>query len=220
MPKRARQLSNAKATSGDLKKAVTKKRPAQTLARSATGTVFQLKITLIDIKPPIWRRVQTRDCTLAKLHAIIQVSMGWFNSHLHLFEIGEDRYGDRGQWPRDYLEELETLDERKLKMSQITGRRIKKFGYEYDMGDGWRHTILIEKTLPAIAGVKYPRCIDGKRACPPEDCGGPWGYGDFVEAIQNRKHKRHRELIEWIGGEFDPEKFDLELVNEELQDVR
>jgi len=202
-----------------LSRAVTKSRPKKAPAKAATGTVFQLKITLNDIKPPVWRRVQTKDCTLAKLHAIIQVSMGWFNSHLHLFEIGEDRYGDLGQWPQDYLDDLETLNERKTKLSQLVEQGIKKFGYEYDMGDGWRHAILIEKMVPAEAGVKYPRCIAGERACPPEDCGGPWGYGDFVEAIQNRKHKQHRELLEWVGGEFDPEAFDLEAVNEELQEV-
>lgn len=87
------------------------------------------------------------------------------------------------------------------------------------MGDSWRHTIVIEKSVPAEAGVKYPRCIAGERACPPEDCGGPWGYPEFVDAIQNRKHKQHRELLEWVGGEFDPEEFDLEAVNEELLEV-
>lgn len=214
MPKRAVKSSNGK--KGDLAIAVSKKRPA----RTATGTVFQLKITLNDIKPPIWRRVQTKDCKLARLHDLIQISMGWYNSHLHLFEIGEDHYGDLGQWPKDYLDELETLDERKIKLSEIIGHGVKKFGYEYDMGDSWRHTIQIEKTVPAEIGVKYPRCVAGERACPPEDCGGPWGYVEFVEAIQNRKHQRHRELLDWIGGEFDPEKFDLDLVNEELEGVR
>lgn len=96
---------------------------------------------------------------------------------------------------------------------------IKKIGYEYDMGDGWKHTILIEKMVPAEAGVQYPRCVAGERACPPEDCGGPWGYPEFVEAVQNSRNKRHRELLEWVGGEFDPEAFDQEAVNEELQEV-
>jgi len=216
MPKRAVQPNGKKSKQHDLTKAVPRKRPA----KAATGTVFQLKITLADIRPPIWRRVQTKDCTLAQLHDIIQVSMGWHESHLHLFQIGEDHYGDLGQWPKNYLDDLETLNERKLKLSQIAGQGVKKFTYEYDMGDGWRHTILIEKTVPAEAGVKYPRCIGGARACPPEDCGGPWGYGDFVNAIQNPKHKQHRELLEWVGGEFDPAEFDLEGVNEALQEVR
>ncbi len=84
------------------------------------------------------------------------------------------------------------------------------------MGDNWEHTIQIEKVLEAEAGVRYPRCIAGKRACPPEDCGGPWGYGDFLEAIQNPAHPRHKELLEWVGDEFDPEAFDIDAVNEEL----
>lgn len=84
------------------------------------------------------------------------------------------------------------------------------------MGDTWQHTVLIEKTLPVEPGVKYPRCIDGKRACPPEDCGGPWGYSDFLDAVQNPKHERHEELLEWVGDGFDPEAFDPEAVNKEL----
>lgn len=98
-------------------RAVVKNRPRPRKAPGKAGTAFQVKITLNDIRPPIWRRVQTKDCTLAKLHEIIQVSMGWFNSHLRLFKIGEDHYGDLGQWPRDYLDDLETLNERKLKLS-------------------------------------------------------------------------------------------------------
>ncbi len=105
-------------------------------------------------------------------------------------------------------------------MSQVLDRGVKKFAYEYDLGDGWRHTITVEKTLPVEAGVRYPRCLDGKRACPPEDCGGPCGYADFVEAVQNPKHEQHDELLDWVGGEFDPEKFDLDAVNEELPGVR
>lgn len=192
--------------------AVSKQRPVK-----ATGVVFQLKITLNEVKPPIWRRVQTKDCTLARLHDIIQASMGWHDCHLHLFKIGEDRYGDPDQWPKEFDDDPETLNERKVKLSQLADMGVKKISYEYDMGDSWWHAILMEKTLPIEKGVKYPRCIDGERACPPEDCGGPWGYGDFVE--ENRKHKQHRELLEWVGGEFDPEAFDLEAVNEELQQV-
>lgn len=204
-------------------KAVTRHRPTPTAgsvpAKSARGSVYQLKITLNDIRPPIWRRVQTKDCTLSMLHDIIQAVMGWDDYHLHLFEIGEDRYGDPEQWPKEFEDDSDTLNERKLKLSQITGQGIKKVGYEYDMGDSWDHTILIEKTIPAEPGVKYPRCIAGERACPPEDCGGGWSYGDFVDAIQNPKHERHEELLEWVGGEFDPEKFNLDAVNKELQEV-
>lgn len=182
--------------------------------------IYQLKIALRDIKPPIWRRVQTKDCSLGKLHDIIQACMGWQECHLHLFEIAGEEFGDPEQWPKEFEEDKDTLDEHRTKLSQIAGHSIKKFSYVYDMGDGWHHTIQIEKTLPTVAGVHYPRCITGKRACPPEDCGGPWGYGDFVAAINDPQHERHEELLDWIGGEFDPEAFDIDAINEELKDVR
>lgn len=198
-----------------------KPRTATAPAKSARGTVYQLKITLNDIRPPIWRRVQTKDCTLGRLHDIIQVVMGWEDYHLHEFEIGPQRYGAPEQWQDDFWgDEPEMANERKVKLSQLVEQGVKKIRYQYDMGDSWWHTITVEKTLPAEAGVTYPRCLAGERAGPPEDCGGPWGYGDFVAAIQDPKHEQHEELLEWIGGEFDPEAFDLEAVNEELQGLR
>ncbi len=176
------------------------------------GVVYQLKITLRDIKPPIWRRVQVKDCTLNQLHDLIQTCMGWDGYHLHAFEIGGEQYSEP-----DPDGMMETEDERKVKLSQVVAGGIKKLTYTYDFGDNWDHVIQVEKTLEAEAGVRYPRCIAGKRACPPEDCGGPWGYAEFLEAIRDPKHERHEELLEWVGGEFDPEKFDIEAVNEELR---
>jgi hypothetical protein len=188
--------------------------------RSAGGgadSIYQVKITLNGIKPPIWRRVQVKDGTLATLHDVIQTCMGWEDYHLHVFEIGGEQYGLPEQWQEPGgWGEPEVGDSRKVKLTHLVARGIKKFRYIYDMGDSWEHAILIEKTLPAEAGVKYPRCIDGQRACPPEDCGGPWGYGDFLEAIQNPRHPEHADMQEWIGGEFDPEAFDLDEVNAEL----
>jgi Plasmid pRiA4b ORF-3-like protein len=179
------------------------------------GVVYQLKITLRDIKPPVWRRVQVQDCSLAKLHGIIQTCMGWSNSHLHAFEIGGEQYGEP-----DPDGMMETQDERKVKLRQVVAQGYKKFSYTYDFGDNWDHTIQVEKVLDAEPGARYPRCIAGQRACPPEDCGGPWGYGDLLDAIQNPDHERHEELLEWVGGEFDPEKFDIEEVNEDLRASR
>ncbi len=178
--------------------------------------VYQLKVALKHIKPPIWRRVQVKDCTLASLHDLIQDVMGWEDYHLHVFEIGGEQYGDPLQWQDDFGGDPEVGNEGKVKVRQLAARGVKAFGYVYDMGDNWEHTIQIEKVLEAEAGVRYPRCIAGKRACPPEDCGGPWGYGDFLEAIQNPAHPRHKELLEWVGDEFDPEAFDIDAVNEEL----
>jgi len=182
------------------------------MARSkAAGQVYQLKITLRDIKPPVWRRVQVQDCSLAKLHDIIQTCLGWDGYHLHAFDIGGEQFSEP-----DPDGMMEATDERKMKLSQVVAQGYKKFSYTYDFGDNWDHTIQVEKVLDAEPGVRYPRCTAGKRACPPEDCGGPWGYGDFLKAIQNPKHEQHEELLEWAGGEFDPEDFDIEAVNEEL----
>lgn len=203
-------------------RAVTRQRPkpksGPTPVKPAKGTVFQLKVTLNDIRPPIWRRVQTKDCTLAKLHEIIQAVMGWEDAHLHEFEIGEERYGLPEQWQGGW-DDADIRNSRKVKLSQLVEKGAKKLRYQYDIGDSWWHTIMVEKTVPVEPGIKYPRCIAGERACPPEDCGGPWSYDDFLEAIQNPKHERHEERLEWIGGKFDPEAFDVETANEELQEV-
>jgi hypothetical protein len=195
-------------------RAVSKQRPAA----GGRNSVYQVKITLNGIKPPIWRRVQVKDCTLAALHDIIQTCMSWDDYHLHVFEIGGEQFGLPDQWLESGgWDEPEVGNSRKVKLSQLVAQSIKKFRYVYDMGDTWEHTIQIEKTLPAEAGVKYPRCIDGQRACPPEDCGGPWGYGDLLEIIQDPKHPEHEERMEWIGGAFDPEAFNPDQVNAELR---
>jgi hypothetical protein len=184
-----------------------------TMARTREpGVIYQLKITLKDIRPPIWRRVQVKDCTLAKLHDIIQTCMGWDDYHLHGFEVGGEHYT-----APDPDGTLEYEDERKVKLSQIVAQGYRKFTYTYDFGDNWDHTIQVEKVLDVERGVRYPRCIAGKRACPPEDCGGVWGYSDFLEAIQNPRHPEHEEMMEWAGGEFDPEAFDAEGVNAKLR---
>ena len=188
-------------------------RPSGASAKGGAGAVYPVKITLDHVRPPIWRRVLVKDCTLAALHDLIQISMGWEDYHLHLFEIGNEQYGAPDQWEADPWGGHDVGNERKVKLSQLVGRGVKKFRYEYDMGDGWRHTIQIEKTRPAEAGLRYPRCVDGGRACPPEDCGGPWGYGDVLDALQDPSHPRHEERREWIGGDFDAEAFDLEAVN-------
>ena len=174
--------------------------------------IYRLKITLRDVKPPVWRRVELKDCSLRRLHEIIQTCMGWSDSHLHSFQIGGEEYGEP-----DPMGELEFHNEGKMKLSQVAAQGYKKFSYTYDFGDNWEHTIQLEKTAAPEPGVHYPRCTDGKRACPPEDCGGPWGYQDFLEAIQKPGHPEHEDMLEWIGGEFDPEKFDLEAVNQELR---
>lgn len=174
--------------------------------------VYQLKITLKHTKPPIWRRVQLKDCHLGKLHDIIQSAMGWYDCHLHLFDVGGEQYGvpSEDDWS-------EVQDESRLRLSRVVNSGIKKFSYTYDFGDNWEHAIQVEKVLAPEAGAKYPLCIAGKRACPPEDCGGPWGYGSFLGAISNPGHEQHKEMLEWAGGAFDPEAFSVEAVNLRLR---
>jgi len=182
------------------------------------ATVYEMKITLRGIKPPIWRRVQVKDCSLAGLHDVIQTCMGWHDGHLHEFEVAGERYGDPSQWAGDsFGDEEEVGNEKKFKLGQLVDQGVKKLRYVYDMGDNWEHDVQIEKVLPAEPGVDYPRCVAGKRAGPPEDCGGQWGYGDFLKAVQDPKHPEHEEMLEWVGGEFDPEAFDCEAVNKMLR---
>jgi len=183
--------------------------------QSKTKSVYQLKITLKDFRPPIWRRVQVKsDITLGKLHKIIQASMGWTNSHLHGFSIGGVEYGQ----PVPELN-LEIKNEQRVKLSKFVTEEKRKFFYTYDMGDSWEHEILVEKVLPHDPLVRYPVCITGKRACPPEDCGGVWGYADFLEAIQQPDHPEHESMLEWVGGAFDPDAFILSEVNQLLQQI-
>jgi hypothetical protein len=187
-------------------------RPAKTLKASRASradAMYQFKITLLESHPPIWRRIQVQDCTLDKLHEHIQTAMGWTNSHLHHFRIGEQLYGDPDLMQENF-EDMEYKDSTATKVSDIlpkNGRRFR-FQYEYDFGDSWYHEVLFEGVVGADSKAKYPLCVEGERACPPEDCGGIWGYPDFVEAIQNPDHERHAELLEWVGGRFDPEQFD------------
>jgi hypothetical protein len=184
--------------------------------KSATDAlIYQIKVTLEDSKPPIWRRLLVRsDLTLADLHGIIQAAFGWWDYHLHMFIIGETYFGVPDP---DYDGFLEMHDERKLRLHQIARREGFKFRYEYDFGDSWLHQVLVEKILPPEPAQDYPRCIKGRRACPPEDVGGIWGYYDFLEAIQDPEHEEHGEYLEWVGGEFDPEAFDLDEVNQALR---
>ena len=183
--------------------------------RSTTRVVYQIKVTLKGSKPPIWRRMQvTSETTLAQLHRILQGVMGWEGYHLYQFEVSGMEYGD----PR-MLEEMEGEDARRVTLETLVRGEKFKFLYEYDFGDSWDHELLVEKILPVEARKRYPVCLTGKRACPPEDCGGIWGYASFLEAIQDPQHPEHEEMVDWVGGEFDPEAFDLEEVNNELQNL-
>jgi hypothetical protein len=183
---------------------------------SVDRPIYQLKITLNESKPPIWRRLLVSgNTTLAKLHRIIQEGMPWQDYHLHQFIVGEVYYGVPS--PEDWHE---VEDERRVRISQLAPQEKIKFTYEYDFGDDWLHTVLVEKSLPPDPEQKLPVCLKGKRACPPEDVGGIWGYDTFVEAIKNPEHDEHDDYLQWIGGMFDPEAFDLDAVNARLRKFR
>jgi hypothetical protein len=180
--------------------------------------VFQIKVTLEGSKPPIWRRLLVRsEITLGDLHHIIQAAFGWEGYHLHQFIVGDTYYGEPHP---EYFDYVEMHDEQNVTLDRIVAGEGFKFRYEYDFGDDWRHQVAVERILVAEPEQDYPVCIKGRRACPPEDVGGIWGYYDFLEAIQDPKHEEHDEYLEWIGGAFDPEAFDLEEVNEALAALR
>lgn len=179
--------------------------------------IYQIKVTLKDTHPPIWRRIQTAsNTTLLKLHDILQIVMGWDDYHLHMFTIDGLIYGDPAD---DEFGDFGTEDESRFRLNQVISREGQQFTYEYDFGDSWDHLLLVEKILPPQEGVRYPICTKGKRSCPPEDVGGVWGYENFLNAIRNPDHEEHEEYLTWIGGKFEPEDFDLENVNDQLRSM-
>jgi len=185
-----------------------------TVKRIKSDNVFQLKITLNHIKPPIWRRVLVdSDIKLPDLHKIIQTVMGWTNSHLHQFIIGNQYYS----LPSDESF-YKVVDYRRIKLDSLFNTPKSKFIYEYDFGDGWEHSIVIEKILPRKKNTYYPICIDGKRSCPPEDCGGTFGYENLITIINNPEHEEYDEMMEWLGDYFDPKEFNIDEVNEFLRE--
>ena len=181
-----------------------------------SDAIYQFKVNLKESHPSIWRRIQVPDCTLGELHEVLQVVMGWEDCHLHQFIVRGEYYGRPDPQGKDW--DIEIEDEEKISISQIakTGRKVR-FIYEYDFGDSWQHEILLEKILEPEPSVTYPRCIEGARACPPEDVGGIWGYGDFLVAISDPNHESHAQMVEWFGRRFNPEKFSVDNVNKELR---
>ena len=178
-------------------------------------SIYQLKITLLESKPPIWRRVLvSSDVTFEELHVVIQIAMGWMGGHLHEFRMGRDiSIGDpaldEGYGPQ-------ILDDRTTLLHNMLKREKQKLNYLYDFGDGWEHQVLLERILPYNDKTILPHCVKGKRACPPEDVGGVWGYEEFLDAINDSSHPDHEDMLDWIEGSFDPETFDLDETNRRL----
>ncbi|KYK32523.1 MAG: plasmid pRiA4b ORF-3 family protein [Theionarchaea archaeon] len=174
------------------------------------NTVYQFKISLQGIKPPIWRRIQVPEpYTFWDLHVAIQDAMGWHDCHLHEFEVINPSTGSPVNIGTPYEDSGKgILPEEKQKIVDYFTMENPSAYYVYDFGDSWEHEIRLEKILPREKR-KYPACIAGKRACPPEDCGGIWGYEEFLVIIKDPEHEEYEDMLDWIGGEFDPEHFDI-----------
>lgn len=195
---------------------------ATSAARKATDAVYQVKITLKGLRPPIWRRILVKsDMTLAQLHGIIQAVMGWYDCHLHAFTTADGREYGVPDPEEDAFWGHAPLDERKAKLRQVLTPEQPRMRYTYDFGDNWEHEIRLEKTGSIDYTVRYPLCIQGKRAAPPEDVGGVWGYAGFLDAMADPTHEEHGEYREWIGRDvFDPDAFGLDEVNDALRQLR
>ena len=177
--------------------------------------VYQIKVTLLGTSPPIWRRLLVpAEATLAQLHNVLQVAMGWENGHLHEFSVGQRRFGPPE--PGDFMGMSSAEDERKVPLSSVLGRAGAKARYTYDFGDSWEHGIVLEKRLAADPNTAYPVCTGGELAGPPEDCGGLPGFYSLLEAIGDPSHDQHAESLDWLGDDFDPKAFSVDDVNRRL----
>lgn len=202
------------------KKPAARKKPARLPAGSRAGwtwapakpkpsaAIYQFRITLLDTHPLIWRRIQITDCFLEDLHWHIQAAMGWQNSHLHMFDIDGLTYGSKSQYGPDG--EYEIIDGSRVLLSTLLPNTKARFSfrYTYDMGDNWEHEVVFEGHVKPDAKLKMPVCLDGKRACPPEKCGGTPGYEHMLQVLADPEDDEYDDTLEWIGEDFDPEVFD------------
>jgi hypothetical protein len=209
-------------------------------------SIYEFRITLNGSKPPIWRKLAVpSDIVLGELHEVIQIAMGWTNSHLHQFRLRDKglkpspqeiaRRFQQGDIDETFLDrvgghrvfvtkvtpwgdptDMEGEDENAVTLGEVCQKVKSKLIYEYDFGDGWEHTIEVQKIIEPEPGVECPVCLGGKKACPPEDCGGIWGYYQLLETIADPDAEDHEDMVEWLGGDFDPDAFDLDDVNAAL----
>jgi len=178
--------------------------------------IIQLKITLKETKPPVWRRILVhKDTTFFELHHIIQITMGWFNYHLFEFDINRNKIGEPNK-EFDFFDGVDVIESSTVTLDSMIKSLKQNFSYEYDFGDGWQHQISVEKFLPIDSSINYPICLKGKLSCPPEDCGGIGGYYQMLNVLDDKNHPEHEEMIEWLGGEYDSEYFDKDEANDEL----
>lgn len=172
---------------------------------------FLVEISLNDVKPKIWREfIVDSDTNLKSFHKIIQIIMGWTNSHLHQFRVGDIIYAEPDE---DSM--IPSIDYRKVKLSKILKKEKDAFYYDYDFGDGWEHKIVLKKILDST-NRKTPYCISGERHCPLEDSGGSYGYSDILKILKNKNHEEYYETKEWVGEYFNPEEFNIDEINQLL----
>jgi hypothetical protein len=182
-------------------------------------SIYQIQIALKNFKPKIWRRILVNsNMLLSDFHKVIQTTMGWDNSHLHQFIKDRTYYSKKIKGDDFWDMSGDNVDYKKMKISDLLVAEKDKMVYEYDFGDGWEHSIILEKILPFEKGFKHPVCLAGKMSCPHEDVGGVWGYAEMLEILKDPKHEEYENYMEWLGGGFDSEEFDIEMVNEMLQD--
>ena len=188
---------------------------------ASSQDIYQIKVTLLGTKPPIWRRLLVPSTlSLARLHDVLQTAMGWAGGHMHEFRTADRHFGIPD--PEDRRMGMQVENERSIRLSSVLRRAGAKLIYTYDFGDNWEHAVVLEKLLPAQLSLdlEYPICIDGKLACPPDDCGGIPGYYELIEALADPEHDRHEEISEWITDGFDPRAFSVENVNQMLSPKR
>lgn len=178
-------------------------------------SIFRIKITLNDIDPPVWRRIEVLgDTRLDKLHRMLQAAMCWEDHHLHQFTAGGVTWGiPNPDIPDD------TRNERNVRLDTIASAG-ETLVYEYDFGDSWIHRLRIEEVLAPEPKMRYPRCTGGARACPPEVCGGPWGYENLLQILGDPNHEEYEETREWAGEDFDPEAFDAGAATRAMRRLR
>jgi hypothetical protein len=184
-----------------------------TVPYAIANQVYQFKLVLVGVEPPIWRRIQVPETySFWDLHVALQDAMGWLDYHLHVFRVTGPGTGEVEQIgiPDDdpFEGDKPTLPGWEVPIARHFSRSGTTVPYEYDFGDGWEHELTLEAILPRQAGQKYPLCVDGARACPPEDCGGVYGYENVLTVIQDPTHEEHESMLEWLGGRFDPDRFD------------
>lgn len=183
--------------------------------------IIQLKVTLQDTEPRIWRRVLVdRGTVFFDFHHILQIAFGWKNSHLFEFRYNNCKISEKSEdFDEDEFGDSTFIDSIFVALGAFLIKENQKFIYEYDFGDSWQHEIIVEKFLPADPKQKYPVCIGGEMSCPPEDCGGTHGFEQLLKIIADKKHPEYKDMMTWVGKKYDPKYFDKDAVNKKFKSL-